>query len=94
MGASYIEKPGSMSFDSRASPQGTRRGKKRTSALDPLREEFCWAKTGFAADFLGNGYIRLAERGLQAAARKGKFSGPIRSKRVAVVMACGLFKSK
>jgi hypothetical protein len=80
--------------DAHAPPEETRKGKERISAIDPLRDEFRRAKSGFAADFLGNAYIRLAERSLETAARKGKFSGPIRSKRVAAVLACGLFESR
>jgi hypothetical protein len=79
--------------DARHAPEETRKGKERAGPIGRLREEFHWAKTGFAADFLGNAYVRLAERGLKTAARKGRFSGPIQSKRVAVVMACAMFNS-
>jgi hypothetical protein len=80
--------------DSDAPPEEVRRGSEGTSAIDLLHDEFGSAETGLAAVFLGKAYIRRAQRGLQSAARKGRFSGPIRSKRVAVVMACGLFKSR
>ena len=75
-----------------ASPEETQKGKKTPSAIDCLREEFHRAKSGFAADFLGNAYVRRAERALETAARKGTFSSPIQSKRVAVVMACAMFE--
>jgi hypothetical protein len=79
--------------DAHTLPEATRKRKKTASAIDHLREEFSWAKTGFAVDFLGSAYVRRAERALQAAARKGGFSAPIESKRVAVVIACTMFKS-
>lgn len=75
-----------------APTEDTQKGKATASALDCLHEEFYSTKTGFAADFLGNPYVRRAERALQTATRKGKFAGPIQSKRVAVVMACAMFK--
>lgn len=79
--------------DAHHSPEETRKGKERAGPIDRLREEFHRTKTGFAADFLGNAYVRLAERGLRIAARKGRFPGPIQSKRVAVVMVCAMFRS-
>ncbi|HEX7060416.1 MAG TPA: hypothetical protein VF200_00495 [Woeseiaceae bacterium] len=62
-------------------------------ALDFLREDFARAKAGFAADFLGSAYIRRAQRALDAALHMKGFSGPVASKRVAVVLAAGLFES-
>lgn len=67
--------------------------KKEPRAVDFLRAEFSRAKTGFAAEFLGSAYIRRAERAVEAATRTNSFSGPIASKRVAVVLAAGMFKS-
>jgi hypothetical protein len=60
-------------------------------AVDALRAEFSRAKAGFAADFLGSRYIRRAERAVEAATRTSRFSGPVASKRAAVVLAAGLF---
>jgi hypothetical protein len=77
--------------ETHARPEDTRKGNKTASAIDCLREEFERTKSGFAADFLGKVYVARAERALRTAARNGKFSGPIQSKRVAVVMACALF---
>lgn len=60
-------------------------------AVDFLREDFARAKAGFAADFLGSAYIRRAQRALDAAMHTNGFSGPVASKRVAVVLAAGMF---
>jgi hypothetical protein len=62
-------------------------------AVDFLQAEFSRAKAGFAADFLGSAYIRQAERAVAAATHTNSFSGPVESKRVAVVLAAGMFKS-
>jgi hypothetical protein len=67
--------------------------KKEPRAVDFLRAEFSRVKGGFAADFLGSTYIRRAERAVEAAAATNRFSGPVESKRVAVVLAAGLFES-
>jgi hypothetical protein len=69
------------------------RGKRKdeSTAIDHLHQEFQSAKTAFAADFLGEAYIRKTESGLTVAMRKGGFSTAIQSKRVAVVMSCGIF---
>lgn len=67
--------------------------RKGPQAVEFLREEFSRAKSGFAADFLGSAYIRRAERALAAATHNNSFPGPIESKRVAVVLAAGMFKS-
>jgi hypothetical protein len=66
---------------------------KEPRAVDLLRAEFSRAKAGFAADFLGSAYIRRAERALEAAIHTNSFSGPVESKRVAMVLAAGMFKS-
>jgi hypothetical protein len=78
--------------DAHAPPEETKKGRETANAIDYLRKDFHWAKTGFAADFLGKAYVGRAERTVRTAARKGNFPGPIRSKRVAVVMACAMFK--
>jgi hypothetical protein len=65
---------------------------KKVRAIDQLHEEFTRAKNGCAVDLLGNAYVRRAERALQAAVRMGGFSGPIESKRVAIVIACAMFR--
>lgn len=70
-----------------------KRRKNEASAIDHLQEDFARAKNGFATEFLGKRYVRRAERSMQRAARTGSFSGPTRSKRVAVVVACGMFDS-
>ena len=65
---------------------------KEPRAVDFLRAEFSRAKAGFAADFLGSTYLRRAQRAVEAATHTNSFSGPVESKRVAVVLAAGMFK--
>lgn len=67
-----------------------RRKKNRRRAIDYLYKEFNATKTDAATKFLGERYIRRAEAALERARSSG-FSGPIQSKRVAVVMASALF---
>jgi hypothetical protein len=65
--------------------------KKGSRAIDFLRAEFSRAKAGFAADFLGSAYVRRAEQAVEAATHTNRFTGPVESKRVAVVLAAGMF---
>lgn len=74
-----------------AAPKAVRKRRGSVRAIDCLLEEFQQAKSGFASDFLGRAYVQRAESALRQDARVGHFSSTVRSKRVAVVVACGLF---
>ena len=87
-GRSYISETQTLRKKDQTRTRKRKQPQKR--AIDLLREDFNAAKTGFAKEFLGDAYIRRAERAFRGS-NSNSFSGPIQSKRVAVVMACSLF---
>ena len=79
--------------DPRVAQQKRKRKRNGPTSMEHLHENFVRAQKAFATEFLGKRYVRRAARSMQQAARTGSFSGAIQSKRVAVVVACGMFDS-